>query len=127
MAPTLKATHAEIRVADQTYHIVLDMNALCDLEDLLGKSVHEAFFSSTMSMTALRGALYVGLRRRHRAMTQKEVGNILSRHPERLKEYTAAVYQALLSAQGESADTIEQFVTTIRGEGEEGEEQDAPL
>lgn len=65
----------DLQVGGKTYTIVLDINAICELEQLLGKSVAEIGRDMGRILN-MRAMLWAGLRARHQ-VTLEEVGEIL--------------------------------------------------
>lgn len=65
----------ELKAGDQTYTLVLDINAICELEELLGKSVAE-IGRDMGRIVYMRAVLWAGLKARH-PVTLEEAGKIL--------------------------------------------------
>lgn len=91
----------DFQVERVTYRLVLDMNALCELEELKNEPWGVTFerMGSTQSglrMTDLRSILWAALRARHPSITVEGAGNILqTAGPESVLE---AVTEALRRA-----------------------------
>ena len=56
----------------KTYTLVLDFNALCEVEDVLG-----AGEMKLAKPSAIRAIFWAALRRHHPAMTQRDAGNLI--------------------------------------------------
>lgn len=65
----------EIEAGDKTYTLVLDINAICELEELLGKSVAE-IGRDMGRIVYMRAVLWAGLKAKH-PVTLEEAGKIL--------------------------------------------------
>lgn len=75
-----------LEVEGQPYVLVLDTNAMCELEDLLSTPERPVSFVEVIqkvvngnSMRHLRALVWAALRRHHPTMTVKEAGDLISR------------------------------------------------
>ena len=79
-----------IKLCGKPYTLRYDFNAMCDMEDILGKSVMEVFKSEDqIGFKVFRSIIWAGLNRTH-PMTVEEagelVGNEIIGKPNRLQE-----------------------------------------
>ncbi len=59
---------------DQTWTLLLDINALCEAEDELGVKVHEL---AQPGLKAIRALLWAGLQRHHAGVTIQTAGDVI--------------------------------------------------
>jgi len=65
----------------RSYRLVLDFNAMCELEDMTGRSAAEilqGFDGGTIRFADLRAICLAALKRHHPEMTAPEAGDLLS-------------------------------------------------
>lgn len=66
-------------VDDKTYTLLLDINALCIVEERLGiKSITELEFGEGMSIRTIRSIFWAGLQEHHPDLTEKEAGRLMT-------------------------------------------------
>jgi hypothetical protein len=63
-----------LKVRDQTWTIVFDINGICEAEEATGQNL----FSDLSRVSTLRTLLWAGLRARHPQITRAEAGNIIA-------------------------------------------------
>jgi len=68
----------EVALGDHT--LVFSINAICDLEDALGRSITEigTEMETGLSMRTLRAVIWAGLQERHPGTSEKQAGDIIS-------------------------------------------------
>lgn len=72
-----------LTVAGQVYTMVLDIAAICELEDLFSTKEREATFQDILqrvnrnSVRHIRGMVWAALRRHHRALTLEQAGQLI--------------------------------------------------
>lgn len=111
----------DVELGGQPYTLVYDFNALSEIEAAFGdKSIDELFFAGNMSRRVLREAIRVGLERKYRKHTPKQVGRMigatLERDPKALAGLARAVVCGLLAASGVPAERIEQINRVLSGD-----------
>ncbi|NWJ24771.1 hypothetical protein [Rhizobium sp. RM] len=79
--PNLGQVH--LQAGDEEYRISFGINALCELEDVFGKSVQkiveEDLNGDDITMKAVRNVVWAGLLDQHPEITVKEAGNVVSK------------------------------------------------
>lgn len=94
-----RGEHAVTGLDGQTYTLVFDINAFCDVEDRLGVSI--ADLESALekpSARLLRAMFHAGLQARHPGLDERAVGALLG-----LREMGQAVTEALIKAMPEAS------------------------
>src|SRR5690625_1113917 len=68
----------EVALGDHT--LVFSINAICDQEDALGRSITEigTEMETGLSMRTLRAVIWAGLQERHPGTSEKQAGDIIS-------------------------------------------------
>ena len=72
-----------LEIEGQTYTLVLDMDAMCQLEDLFSTDKKDATFPEIMekvqrrSLRHIRGVIWAALRRHHKDVTVEQAGELL--------------------------------------------------
>ena len=92
----------KITLAQTDYELRYDMNALCELEEKLGKPVHEIFneAGSNVGIHFLRETIFIGLRCAggKNFANSLEVGRVMKF--DEIEKYTVAMAEALAVATG---------------------------
>ena len=71
---------SEFVAGEDRYRLRFDINAICEAEDVLGKSIveiSETLADGKVSMTLVRGLLWAGLRGGLPTLTLKEAGDLI--------------------------------------------------
>lgn len=108
-----KRGEVEIYLAGDTHTLLLDMNAICTLEEAFdGKSIDQLLFSGNFSRLVLRQAIYVGMIRYYgsqKKVTPEIVGEMMAEtfaeKPDSMKDLVMPVLEGVLAGNG--ADTEE--------------------
>lgn len=86
-----------LKVDGKTYTLCFDVNALCEVEDLLGRGIPHIMAdmqsAETMRFGTVRGLLWGALQRHHPEMTVKMAGEMVS--AVKLDKAMAAIGDAL--------------------------------
>lgn len=69
----------EVALGDHT--LVFSINAICDLEEALGRGISEigVEMETGLSMRTLRAVIWAGLQERHPGTTEKQAGDVISK------------------------------------------------
>lgn len=102
----------EVELEGHNYVLVFDYNAISDIEAAFGdRSVDSLFFSGSISRRALREAIRVGLEKKNRRHTPKQVGRMLdatvANDPEAFARIMRAVITGLMAANGVAQEKID--------------------
>ena len=90
----------DIRIGGENRQMKFDMNALCNLEDVLKKPVSEIFDSGNLGLSAVRAGIYCGLLTYNKRVTLEQVGTWMSDDMDQFDTYVAALGEALTHAVG---------------------------
>ena len=96
-----------------------DFNALCTIEERLGQSVDQLFFSGNVSRLAIREAVTVALKHRNQAITSKKVGRLID--PEKMQPLLIGIFKGLAAANGQTDEQIAEMERMILDETDEEE------
>lgn len=107
------AKHIKVEL-DKERWLRLDINALADLEEVLGYGIGEIFSARKVGLTTLRAMLWASLKWRDNTITIREAGNIIQNYLENggsMEKLTSYLMEALQHSGIMSVDEAEEVDT----------------
>lgn len=127
---SLKRGQVEIELAGESYTLVFNYGTLADIEnEFSNKPIDSIYFSGEgISSKAVIQAVRHGMTAKHRSMTAKKVGRLISEtveeDSEAINHITRAVLLGILGGKGASEKIIKQVKDELDGIMEEAEIQE---
>ena len=94
---------AEIKLGGETRMLIMDTNAVCNLEDILDKRIDKIFKEENMGLTTIRACIAVGLSRKRKPVSPEDAGEMMDL--SELEHYSIQVGKALTGAMGSEKGT----------------------